>query len=263
MRTPTNGAIEMAGCSLSDLLAPLSSDGAVVIPGVFDPEQVAWARRVVLEHGPLMANTRAAPSSRHMAGFHRFPEFEPLHLMLTQSATVSSVMKHLCGDRVRTIGLSDITVNRSQQWHKDLLRGRFRVYLGEGPYCAAWHGTVFKLIVYLQDSTSLKIVPGSHREDIDLASDDSAIPIDESTAVALPAKAGDAVIIDICTTHRGSPETAFTTREVESHPKILVSTVFGRFGAPLTNRMEVGNAARLESWTSQHLEKASPRLTAL
>jgi hypothetical protein len=29
---------------------------------------------------------------------------------------------------VRTIGLSDITINRSQDWHKDLLRGKYRCH---------------------------------------------------------------------------------------------------------------------------------------
>jgi hypothetical protein len=237
----------------SDLLARVRQDGAAVFPSVFAPDQIAWARDVVLSHREFMPNTRPTRSSRHLAGFHRFPTLEPLHVMLTGNETVRRMIEHLCGPHARTIGLSDITVNRSQQWHKDLLRGEFRRHLGDGPHCARWHGSVFKVIVYLQDSTSLRIVPGSHRADIDLGNDEAAIPDDELSVVTLPAKAGDAVVIDICTTHRGSVEAAFASPEAEANPKILVSTVFGRHAAPLTDKMERGNAFRLSRWMSAHL----------
>jgi len=244
--------------AFSASLQRVRRDGAAVFPSVFSQDQIAWARELILENTAFMPNTRPSPTSRHMAGFHRFPTLEPLHLMITENATVRRIMEHLCGAHARTIGLSDITVNRSQQWHKDLLRGEFQRYLGEDISCADWHGTVFKVIVYLQNGTSLKIIPGSHRLDIDLVSDESAIPVDESSVVPLPVSAGDAVVIDICTTHRGSAEAAFATLEAGKEPKILVSTVFGRHGAILTDRMELGNAARLNSWMSKHLGASRP-----
>lgn len=236
----------------------LANDGAAVFRGVFCQEQIAWARQVVQQHIGFMPNTRPFPGSRHMAGFHRFPSLEPLHSMMTGNPAVREIMERLCGERARTIGLSDITVNRSQQWHKDLLRGRFEAHLGAAGLCADWHGTVFKLIVYLQDSASLKIVPGSHRQDIDLSSDDHAIPREHACVVPVPVLAGDVVVIDICTTHRGSPDQAFSDlRASGGDPKILISTVFGRHGAPLTDRMEIGNAERLNDWTARHLEPSS------
>lgn len=210
------------------------------------------ARDVVLAHNDRMPNTRPYAGARHLAGFHRFPALEPLHHMLSGNEHVKNAMARLCGDHYRTIGLSDITVNRSQQWHKDLLRGDFTVYLGDPPYCERWHGTVFKVIAYLQDSDSLKIVPGSHRVDIDLASDDAAIPPPDTTVSTVKAAAGDAVIIDICATHRGSPESVFIEAGADITPKILVSTVFGRSEAPLTDRLEFGNAARLDRWTRRN-----------
>lgn len=251
--TVRNGADGNLAAVAVEPFRRIRQDGAAVFPGVFQPDQIAWARRVVLDHLDHMPNTRPFAGSRHMAGFHRFPSLEPLHSMLTGSPAVRDIMRRLCGERARTIGISDITVNRSQQWHKDLLRGQFRQHLGSGPCCADWHGTVFKVIVYLQDSSSLKIVPGSHRRDIDLESDEHAVPVDESSVLPVPARAGDAVVIDICTTHRGSPEQAFSAGESTGAAKILVSTVFGRHGAPLTDRMELGNAVRLTSWTSRHL----------
>ncbi len=254
----TSAADGAISSELLGLVEAIRRDGAAVVSAAFDPDQIAWARDVVLRHRDFMPNTRSTPSARHMAGFHRFPELEPLHLLLTGNPTVRSLMAELCGERARTIGLSDITINRSQQWHKDLLRGQFRCHLGDGPYCVDWHGTVFKVLVYLQDSASLKIIPGSHRTDIDLENDAGAIPLEGSKVVTVPVKAGDAVVIDICTTHRGSEEAAFASPQAAAHPKILISTVFGAHGAPLTDRMEQGNAMRLNHWMSEHLGATSP-----
>jgi hypothetical protein len=245
-----------AACTTNGPVARVHDDGVTALPGVFRADEIAWARAVVLEHLDFMPNTRPSPGSRHLAGFHRFPALEPLHGMMTRNRRVQGIIERLCGAHARTIGLSDITVNRSQQWHKDLLRGQFRSQLGEGSCRANWHGTVFKVIVYLQDSSSLMIIPGSHREDVDLESDDHAIPMNDSRVVQVPVKAGDAVVIDICTTHRGSKEEAFASLQTSGDPKILISTVFGRHGAPLTNRMELGNAHRLSDWTSKNLSPA-------
>ena len=239
----------------SALLADIeqvTESGAGVIRGVFSSGEIAQARDLVTTHLDQMPNTRPFPGARHLAGFHRFPALEPLHRMLSGNPLIQDAMSRLCGASYRTIGLSDITVNRSQQWHKDLLRGKFTSYLGDPPYCARWHGTVFKVIAYLQDSDSLKIVPGSHRMDIDLTSDEPAIPSEDTHLETISAQVGDAVIIDICTTHCGSPESVFFEAAEDAEPKILVSTVFGRSRAPLTDRLELGNAARQDRWTRKH-----------
>src|SRR6185295_19757554 len=97
----------------------------------------------------------------------------------------------LGGQQARTIGLSDITINRSQHWHTDLLRGKYEAYLKGvdiwGGECAG----VYKLLMYLQDSTSLKIVRGSHRVPLSLVNDDYADPADNADVVAVSFKAGD------------------------------------------------------------------------
>lgn len=237
---------------LQQAIEQVKTIGGVVIPGVFDGDTIESARHLVMDHSHIMPNTRPTPSSRHLAGFHDYPGLAPLQKMLTENVWVSEAMKRLCNGNMRTIGLTDITVNRSQQWHKDLLRGEFLDYLGDEFPCRKWHGSVFKVIAYLQDSNSLQILPSSHQQDISLDSDEPAIPSDDR-GVILPARAGDAVIIDICTTHRGATEAVFASTSVEKYPKILVSTVFGETGAPLTERMEQGNSARLASWRSRHL----------
>lgn len=230
------------------IIDDLGRDGVGVLRAVFTPNEIIDARRMVLDRIGLMKNTRPNASSRHLAGFHRFPELEPLHQLLTVNPRTRAVMTHLLGAGHRTIGLSDITVNRSQQWHKDLLRGPFRHHLGEGRVCELHHGKVFKVILYLQDSSSLHVVPGSHVHDISLESDEFAVPADGSPVTRIDTHAGDLVVIDICTTHRGSPEEAYRSPEACDPPRILVSTVFGRADCEFTDRMELGNAERLAVW---------------
>lgn len=244
--------IQTVHCPAPSTLSELRDVGAAVVPGVFSEAQIEAARERVLGHRDLLRNTRPTPSAGHLAGFHRYPDLEPLHAMLTGHPVIRDAMESLCGPGVRTIGLSDITVNRSQQWHKDLLRGDFQELLGHDRPCEAWHGHVFKVIVYLQDSRSLQVVPGSHREDICLDSDEYAIPGGDVPLRNLEARSGDIVLIDICTTHRGSTESAFATEDAERHPKILVSTVFGRADSPLTRRMELGNLHRQAAWMKRH-----------
>jgi hypothetical protein len=227
--------------------------GLAVLPGIFTSADIETARSLVLDNLQLMPNTRSIPSSRHLAGFHRYPVFEPLHLMLTGNSMVRESMLELCGHGYRTIGLSDITVNRSQQWHKDLLRGSFRKYLESDNVCASSHGKLFKVIAYLQDSSSLRYVPGSHKVDIPLDNDEYAVPYDRDAVETVSVLAGDAVIIDICTTHRGSQDSAFSSDEAAANPRILISTVFGVGESAFTDLMELGNAARLGDWMKRNL----------
>lgn len=237
--------------SSDDSIAEIHRDGVGLIRSAVDPDEIDQARRTVLAHAELMRNTRPTASSRHLAGFHRFPGLEPLHRMITGNRRVSEMMTGLLGSDYRTSGLSDITINRSQPWHKDLLRGRFRHHLDGQDICARNHGTLLKVIVYLQDSNSLQFVPGSHRQDISLESDLFAIPPADIPVNRVEARVGDAVIVDVCTTHRGSAEEAFDSPRVLDQPKILVSTVFGKSNCDFVDRMELGNAERLAAWRCQ------------
>lgn len=226
------------------------TSGVCVLPGVLGPAEVAEARRAVLAHRDLLRNTRPTPTAGHLAGFHRYPELEPLHAMLTGHPTLRAAVAELCGPHARAIGMSDITVDRSQPWHKDLLRGAFQAHLGVDDPCRRWHGTVFKLLAYLQPSSSLAVVAGSHRRDVDLSSDAHAVPGPGDEVVSVPVEAGDVVVLDICTTHRGSDEADFAAPGAD--PKILVSTVLGAAGSELTDRMELGNAVRLADWVRRN-----------
>lgn len=230
--------------------------GVACVPSVFSHQEIQLAREKVIACLHLMKNTRPSSSSRHLAGFHQYPELEPLHRMISDNPLIQSYLAELCGPHLRAIGLSDITVNRSQQWHKDLLRGKFQHLLGKYSDCANSHSKLFKVIVYLQDSASLQYIPGSHQQNIALDNDEHAIPTDLNEAESINARTGDVVIIDICTTHRGSKEEAFLATDIQENPRILISTVFGDDNSEFTDLMEAGNAARLNDWMKRHKANA-------
>ena len=100
----------------------------------------------------------------------------------------------------------------------------------------------------MQDSSSLQYVEGSHRQDIPLNSDKFAIPHNDNDIHRASVSMGDAVVLDICTTHRGSTEADCALPELEQNPRILISTVYGRANCTFTDRMEIGNTIRLIDW---------------
>jgi len=234
-------------------LRELRRVGITVLEGVFDRETVAMSREQVLRHCSLYKNTRPTASSRHLAGFHRYPELDSLHNQLVENKKILDFMTLVVGcKQVRSIGLSDITINRSQHWHKDLLRGKYAAYLkGLDVWDCECPG-VYKLLMYLQDGRSLKIVPGSHRVPLSLESDEYAEPGDDADVADVSFKAGDVVVMDIRTSHRGSTEEVFLSRAFDDDPKILLSTALGVDASALTNAMELGNARRLRDWDERY-----------
>lgn len=228
-------------------------DGITVLRGAFDLEAVERSRQQVMKHRYLCKNTRATPSSRHLAGFHRYPEVESLHSLLTGNEKVLHFMKLLLGgQRVRSIGLTDITINRSQHWHTDLLRGKYALYLNGVDIWADECVGVYKVLMYLQDGASLKVIQGSHRIPVSLENDEYAEPADSQEVMKVPVKAGDVVVMDIRTAHRGSTEEVFLSGAYDDDPKILISTVLGVDGGKLTDAMEVGNSRRLMDWQQRY-----------
>jgi hypothetical protein len=101
-------------------------------------------------------------------------------------------------------------------------------------------------------------VPGSHRQDIDLTSDEHAIPGPAVPVTTVPVQAGDAVVIDLCTTHRGADEATYLEQAPGTPARILVSTVFTRSECDFADRLEAGNAARLADWTHRATNWAEP-----
>ena len=233
-------------------LESLEREGIAVLPGVFSRGQIEGARRQVIRQLNFMPNTRPTRSSRHLAGFHRWSELAPLERMIREAPAVVDPLEAFCGGALRSVGMTDITVNRSQQWHKDLMRGPFRGFHETDGLFEQGRGKVFKILVYLQDSRSLQYVPESHCKAISLASDRHAIPSAEEAVSRLPVRAGDVAIMDVRLTHRGSDEAACRGPALERSPRILLSTVLGRVGDPMTWEIERGNRARQERWDRRY-----------
>jgi hypothetical protein len=240
--------VSTEGCNHTEL----AEHGVTVLQNIFDPAAIAEIRRTVLQNRGLLRKTRKAPSAGHLAGFHRFAEFEPLHAALSCNPRILETLRATVQGDVRTIGLSDITVNRSQGWHRDLLRGAYRSYLDEELIWFQAVGVLFKALLYLQDSTSLKLVANSHLCRCSLASDAQSAPQPHDTITALRVRAGDVILLDLRVSHCGCSDEFFETAAVQQHPKILVSTVFGAVASPLTRQMELGNAVRQSDWIKRH-----------
>ena len=231
----------------------LRKTGITVLKGVFDQETVRQLKRKVLKNRPLYKNTRPTPSSLHLAGFHRFPKLEPIHKLLAGNARILNFLKVLLeGKPVRSIGLSDITINRSQCWHKDLLRGEYQSFLDKETIWGAEGGGVFRLLLYLQKSSSLRIIEGSHLVPVSLEEDRHCEPEDDTGVVTVSVNEGDVAVMDIRTSHRGSPEHVFQSENFTSNPRALVATTLGIADGGLTNAMEQGNARRLKDWQERN-----------
>jgi hypothetical protein len=156
------------------------------------------------------------------------------------------------GGGVRSIGLSDITINRSQPWHVDLLRGKYSHYLDNSISWTADEGGVYKAILYLNDTDSLKVVRGSHLKPVLLDNDHYAEPGEDAEVASISVYAGDVVVMDLRCAHRGSDEAAYASGQWDEDPRILVSTVLGGADRRLTRAMEIGNFFRLQDWLDRH-----------
>jgi hypothetical protein len=239
----------------------LTSEGYVVLRGLFGDPVIEEARDQVLRNLALFRNTRPNPSSGHLAGFHRYPALGPLHDLLAGNETILAVLARAANCRtMRSIGLTDITVNRSQEWHVDLLRGRYRHHLDDGICWGEQGGGVYKALLYLQPGASLKVVPGGHARPIALDSDAASRPQDPNSVASVAAGPGDVILTDIRLPHRGSTEEELAGQEHRAAPKILVSTVLGAETSVLTCAMERGNFERLMDWDEKHRQARTPEL---
>jgi hypothetical protein len=239
----------------------LAEQGFVVLDGL-PTAGVDRARQCVLENAHLLRNTRPNPSAGHLAGFHRYPSLEPLHPLVSSNPAALQVLSEATGCPMRSIGLSDITVNRSQPWHVDLLRGKYQPYLTPDICWGPNGGGVYKVLLYLQRGATLRVIPGAHKQPRPLDDDRKSEPDSATDVAAVEVAAGGIILMDIRLPHRGSSEEELSNPDFARNPKILVSTVLGGDRKPLTDAMEKGNFQRLVDWDSLHRDCPSPELTA-
>jgi hypothetical protein len=93
---------------------------------------------------------------------------------------------------------------------------------------------------------------------VSLEKDEYAEPSDNADVVEVSFEAGDVVVMDIRTSHRGSTEEVFLSGAYDDHPKILISTAVGSDGGKLTDAMEFGNARRLLDWQDRYRDTTHP-----
>lgn len=230
-------------------------DGYCVLPEVFDKAEIEAFRQAAVDNLGSMGRTRNVAHSYHLAGFHRFPALAALHARIAADETINQFLQAYYQDiPYFALGLSDITVNRSQHWHTDLLRGRYSDFLKD---CDPWAETAgcLKALVYLQDGASLRILPGSHLTPTPL--DDTRLEaLAEASGedvVRIDVRAGDVVMMDIRALHRGSTDADMESAALAVRPKILVSTVFGGVGSAFSQAMQIGNAHRMADWDRRYL----------
>jgi hypothetical protein len=237
---------------MTDLIN-LKINGFCILQNLFNLEQIEYAKKIVIDNLNLFKNTRPYSSSRHLAGFHRYPQLNILHSMLSSNCDIYNIIsRKLDGSNLVFIGLSDITLNRSQEWHCDLLRGSFSKYLNEDICWGTQGGGVFKVLLYLQDSNSLAVVPGSHLNKILLDDDKFSIPQNPDCISFVNVTKGDVVIMDIRLIHRGSSNNEMHSLNLVNNQKILISTTLGGDDYPLTKAMEIGNFFRLKAWIDKY-----------
>lgn len=232
----------------------LLNNGITILQNIYDDDIILDLRKQILDNLSLMKQTRKDEDSRHLAAFHRYPEFEKLHGLVSCNETVLQFLDYvLDGKKVRSIGNDDITVNRSQHWHKDLLRGKYSTHLNSvDNIWSKQNCSVFRILLYLQDTSSLKIVKGSHLKPISLQNDDHAIPSDDDDVAVVTIKKGDIGIMDIRTTHRGATKEFFDNEYFKENKGILIATVLGEVDSKLTDNMEKGNFHRLMNWMERN-----------
>jgi hypothetical protein len=237
----------------------LQEYGFTVFPAL-DEGAVAECRRTILSRSDLLKNTRPNPSSGHLAGFHRYPALEPLHALVSANSAAIAILEEAAGSRsIRSIGLSDITINRSQEWHVDLLRGPYRSHLTPETCWGDHGGGVYKVLLYLQSGATLRVIAGAHNQPVSLDDDRKCEPKSADDATAVAVAPGNIVLMDIRLPHRGSSEEELLDERNRSYPKILISTVLAASKRPLANAMERGNLERLLDWDAKHGANPSPR----
>ncbi len=232
----------------------LRKSGYCVLPNLFDPAEIHDMRESVLANTHRMAKTRSQKQSLHLAGFHRYPSLSNLHAKISSNEVINKIINEFYGaENYYTIGLSDITINRSQHWHTDLLRGKYSTFLDNVDPWRSENDTCIKALVYLQPGRSLRIIEESNRQKMPLNDDDLKRSTQLENAKQLELNAGDVILMDIRAVHRGS-----TDEEINSLPenaqKILISTVFGKINSQFALAMQSGNLSRNTDWDQQWLK---------
>ena len=238
--------------------AKFHHEGYVIIPNVFQPEELAELRSKVLllkqsEGLPLWKIVRPwyLPSVLHavldpsvtIPDFMGRPAFAFMHYLPTVPLLLHALHVVFASRAFRYCSHNDIGIDRIVPWHKDYLNNKYRAYQTLPLWDNQTEGGHFivKVLIYLQDHSrnndALLLVPGSHMIDHDPAARAS-----HRGAIRIHPKLGDIVIFDQRITHRGRKFMLRDTLHLRA-PRILIALGFGATNV-YTNEFEAGTRAR-------------------
>jgi len=239
-----------------DKIYQLKMSGFCILSGVFNNLEINQMRDEVIANLKNMAKTQNLDQSYHLAGFHRYPSLSRLHSNIASNQRINVALKDFYGaEDYITIGLSDVTINRSQHWHTDLLRGKYSTHLESTDPWDQHNTPCLKALVYLQAGRGLSVLSGSHQIRTPLNDKNISTELNLKNSQQIEVASGDVVLMDIRLIHRGSTEIEMNSQQLVSKPKILVSTVFGKVNMPITMAMQTGNLFRNIDWDKKWLRK--------
>ena len=173
----------------------LKKDGFVLIPDVFQPEQIKKIRSLCYEYFSRGGGFKNA-------GGHAKPDWikEPFlsdALRIYDLENVKRIVSENVGEDVDFVGHNDLHLNRTVGWHKDRLNGEARKFEINSPWEKVGGETmkIYKVNFYLQDHSDnndgLTVRVGSH----------TTPDMGEGPIVQVRPRLGDIILFDQRITH--------------------------------------------------------------
>ena len=227
---------------IATMRAKLETDGYVVVPGLFSPDDIARLRSAVsgfFQSGGVIFNLGQTQPNAAI-------ECPQIGWLFSDPRVVSLFQAIYDTPKVLFTGHCDIHKDMFSSWHKDT--GTNDSYFDED--CFVPDCRVFKMAVYLQDhqdGQGLTVVPGSHHR--------RAWGRDDREGVSLKSRAGDAVVFDVRLDHHGRLPSAFETLMLRASrvTKRVLGTVFPAFRKPGDIRLIYGLRRLLANLTGQSM----------
>jgi len=232
-------------------LENLRANGYALITGAMSLNDVDQARSLIKNNLNHFYKTRHHIYSGHLPDFCSNLSLAALNDLLLKNLKLNNYL-NIDKNEYEDIGLNDITLNRSQDWHTDLLRGKYKNFLNDDLCWYKNDGVVYKILWYLQDGESLKVLSGQHTKPRPLESDIYAQPLEKDLITQVKVKSTDLVVMDLRLPHRGSSDSELEHIQSFDASKILVTTVVGKMGHELSNAMKIGNKERTNDWLFQN-----------
>jgi ectoine hydroxylase-related dioxygenase (phytanoyl-CoA dioxygenase family) len=175
-------------------------DGYLLLRSVFSPEEIQTAKAACKER-----EAHADASGVHVLQWHALPA--PLRDVACDRR-LTAPLNQLIGPQIELLSAKLVfksgAVRFASPWHQDH---------------AYWHGsTKYSVWIALEHATAengcLKVIPGSHSEQVDHQHVDSDVgfgnrvgeeAINESESVTVPMEAGDALVFHDCMLHSSHP----------------------------------------------------------